>query len=102
LVSGQGSCPDLYDPGRNLLGLSPGGLNHASVEVFLPGAGWIAFDATNRSMGSANLIPVAVASDITQLMPVSGTFIGPADAFGCRRGPRLHWLTTREQKPETL
>ncbi|MFK4771122.1 MULTISPECIES: hypothetical protein [Rhizobium/Agrobacterium group] len=32
-------------------------------------------------MGSANLIPVAVARDITQLIPVSGTFIGPTGAF---------------------
>ena len=71
----------LYDPASTLVGSSSGGSTHAWVEVFLPGAGWIAFDPTNRSMGSANLIPVAVARDITQLIPVSGTFIGPADAF---------------------
>lgn len=71
----------LYDPARTLVGSSPGGSTHAWVEVFLPGAGWIAFDPTNRSMGSANLIPVAVARDITQLIPVSGTFIGPTGAF---------------------
>jgi len=71
----------LYDPASILVGSSPGGSTHAWVEVFLPGAGWIAFDPTNRSMGSGNLIPVAVARDITQLIPVSGMFIGPADAF---------------------
>ncbi|MBB3660186.1 transglutaminase-like putative cysteine protease [Rhizobium sp. BK650] len=71
----------LHDPARILVGSSAGGSTHAWVEVFLPGAGWITFDPTNRSMGSANLIPVAVARDITQLLPVSGTFIGPADAF---------------------
>ena len=36
---------------------------HAWAEVFVPGAGWITFDPTNRSVGSANLIPVAVARD---------------------------------------
>ncbi|MBB3444432.1 transglutaminase family protein [Rhizobium sp. BK379] len=71
----------LYDPAFTLIGSSPGGSTHAWVEVFLPGAGWVAFDPTNRSMGSANLIPVAVARDIIQLFPVSGTFIGSADAF---------------------
>jgi transglutaminase-like putative cysteine protease len=49
---------------------------HAWAEVFVPGAGWISFDPTNRQMGSFNLIPVAVARDLTQAMPVSGTFIG--------------------------
>jgi transglutaminase-like putative cysteine protease len=49
---------------------------HAWAEVFVPGAGWISFDPTNRQMGGFNLIPVAVARDLTQAMPVSGTFIG--------------------------
>lgn len=71
----------LYDPARNILGSTGAGSTHAWVDVFLPGAGWIAFDPTNRTMGGANLIPVAVARDITQAMPVSGGFIGPADAF---------------------
>lgn len=71
----------LYDPARNLLGSSGAGSSHAWVDVFVPGAGWVAFDPTNRTMGGANLISVAVARDITQAMPVSGGFIGPADAF---------------------
>ena len=49
---------------------------HAWAEVFVPGAGWISFDPTNRQMGGFNLIPVAVARDLNQAMPVSGTFIG--------------------------
>ena len=39
------------------------------------------FDPTNRGVGGANLIPVAVACDIRQAMPATGSFIGPADAF---------------------
>jgi hypothetical protein len=47
----------------------------------VPGAGWIAFDPTNRSVGGSNLIPVAVARDIRQAVPVAGSFIGMSDAF---------------------
>ena len=52
------------------------GTTHAWAEVFVPGAGWITFDPTNRQTGSFNLIPVAVARTLSQAMPVSGTFIG--------------------------
>jgi transglutaminase-like putative cysteine protease len=52
---------------------------HAWAEVFVPGAGWITFDPTNRQMGGFNLIPVAVARDLSQAMPVSGTFSGAID-----------------------
>lgn len=52
------------------------GTTHAWAEVFVPGAGWITFDPTNRQMGGFNLIPVAVARDLYQAMPVSGTFTG--------------------------
>lgn len=47
----------------------------------MPGAGWITFDPTNRSVGGFNLIPVAVARDIRQAMPVAGSFVGMSDAF---------------------
>jgi transglutaminase-like putative cysteine protease len=42
----------------------------------VPGAGWITFDPTNRGVGGFNLIPVAVARDIRQAMPVAGSFVG--------------------------
>jgi transglutaminase-like putative cysteine protease len=57
------------------------GSTHAWAEVYVPGAGWITFDPTNRSVGGFNLIPVAVARDMRQAMPVSGSFIGSSDAF---------------------
>ncbi len=57
------------------------GATHAWAEVFVPGAGWITFDPTTRSVGGFNLIPVAVARDIWQIMPVAGSFTGMTDAF---------------------
>jgi len=71
LVSGY-----LFDPTGNQVGSAAAGSTHAWVEVFVPGAGWIAFDPTNRAVGSANLIPVAVARRIEQVSPVSGSFHG--------------------------
>jgi transglutaminase-like putative cysteine protease len=55
------------------------GTTHAWAEVFVPGAGWITFDPTNRQMGGFNLIPVAVARNLFQAMPVSGIFTGTSD-----------------------
>ena len=71
----------LFNPDRSLTGSTDAGSTHAWGEVFVSGAGWISFDPTNRSVGGANLIPVAVARDIRQAMPVSGSFVGDSDAF---------------------
>lgn len=103
LQRGQGSCRDfavlfveaaralgfggrivsgyVFNPDRTLLGSAGGGSTHAWSEVYVPGAGWISFDPTNRSVGGSNLIPVAVARNIGQAMPVSGSFVGNAAAF---------------------
>ena len=67
----------LYTPHRE----GDSGTTHAWVEIFLPGAGWITFDPTNRGVGGSNLVPVAVARDIGQVTPVAGSFIGMTDAF---------------------
>jgi transglutaminase-like putative cysteine protease len=66
----------LFNPSGDELGSADAGSTHAWVEVFVPGAGWIPFDPTNRSVGSTNLIPVAVARRIEQVAPVSGSFHG--------------------------
>lgn len=66
----------IHDTSRGSVGSAGSGSTHAWVEAFVPGAGWIAFDPTNRSMGSANLIPVAAARHIAQVSPVSGSFHG--------------------------
>ena len=71
----------LFNPNRLLAGSTDNGSTHAWAEVFIPGAGWITFDPTNRSMGGANLIPVAVTRDIAHAVSVSGSYTGRADAF---------------------
>lgn len=45
------------------------------AEVFVSGAGRIIFGPTNHSVGGSNLIPVAVARDISQCTPVSGELL---------------------------
>jgi len=71
----------LYNPDQDIVGSRDTGSTHAWAEVYVPGAGWITFDPTNRSVGGFNLIPVAVARDIRQAMPVTGSFVGMTDAF---------------------
>ena len=103
LSSNQGSCRDfavlfidavrslgfgarivsgyLYDSDQTAVGSIGAGSTHAWAEVYVPGAGWITFDPTNRSVGAFNLIPVAVGRDIRQTMPVTGSFVGESNAF---------------------
>lgn len=51
------------------------GTTHAWAEVYIPGAGWIAFDATNNSVGRGNLITVAVGRTMDLIAPISGRFV---------------------------
>ena len=71
----------LYNPDQNAIGSGGAGTTHAWAEVYIPGAGWITYDPTNRGVGGFNLIPVAVGRDIRQIVPVAGSFVGGANAF---------------------
>jgi transglutaminase-like putative cysteine protease len=71
----------LYHPGQSTMTPGDAGSTHAWAEIYVPGAGWITFDPTNRGVGGFNLIPVAVARDIRQAVPVAGSFVGASDAF---------------------
>lgn len=64
---------------ENLVGQNMTGATHAWAELFVPGAGWITFDPTNRSVGGFNLVPVATGRDIYQIAPVSGSYAGPTN-----------------------
>lgn len=57
------------------------GSTHAWAEVFLPTAGWIAFDPTHGRVGAANLVPVAVGRCNGQIMPVAGGYTGSPEDF---------------------
>lgn len=71
----------LHNQDGNLTGTSGNGSTHAWAEVYVPGAGWITFDPTNRGVGGFNLVPVAVAREIGQAMPVAGSYAGASGAF---------------------
>jgi len=68
----------LHDPAQ----ATGAGSTHAWAEIYLPGAGWIAFDPTHQRVGDAHLIPVAVGRHNGQIMPVTGGYTGsPGDAL---------------------
>ena len=73
----------VYDPALDGAesGIVGAGDTHAWVQIYLPGAGWVEFDPTNGKVGGSHLIRVAVARDPTQAVPLSGSYLGPADAF---------------------
>jgi len=55
--------------------MTGGGATHAWADIFVPCAGWVEFDPTNRIIASRNLIRVATTRTPSQALPVSGTFV---------------------------
>ncbi len=71
----------VYNPeGRRRAALG-GGNTHAWVRIYLPGSGWVEFDPTNDIVGTSGLIRVAIARDIYQAVPISGTWSGFPGSF---------------------
>jgi transglutaminase-like putative cysteine protease len=71
----------IFVPEAESSDMPSGGATHAWLQVYLPGAGWVDFDPTNRIIGNRNLIRVAVAWDPSQALPLWGSFIGTASSF---------------------
>jgi transglutaminase-like putative cysteine protease len=57
------------------------GTTHAWADIYVPGAGWIAYDPTNGTIGGMDLIRVAVTRDISQAVPISGSFVGVPGSY---------------------
>jgi transglutaminase-like putative cysteine protease len=57
------------------------GTTHAWADIYVPGSGWISYDPTNGTIGGHDLIRVAVTRDISQAVPISGSFLGAAGSY---------------------
>jgi len=71
----------IFVPGAGPELVVGGGATHAWLQVYLPGAGWVDFDPTNKIIGNRNLIRVAMAWDHEQVLPLWGTYTGRPAAF---------------------
>jgi transglutaminase-like putative cysteine protease len=85
----------LYDAAldRGEAGMVGSGATHAWVQIFLPGAGWLHYDPTNRISEGFDLIPVAIARHPSQAVPLQGSWIGKArDYLGMSVKVTVHKL----------
>jgi transglutaminase-like putative cysteine protease len=81
----------LYTPWLDDSSQQGAGATHAWVQVYLPGAGWVAFDPTNNLVGGTNLIRVGVARHASLASPVSGSWHGfPGDYLGMNVDVQVH------------
>jgi transglutaminase-like putative cysteine protease len=68
----------LYDASLDggLVGMAGSGATHAWLQVYLPGAGWLFYDPTNRITEGFDLVPVATARHPGQAVPLAGSWFG--------------------------
>jgi transglutaminase-like putative cysteine protease len=77
----------LYEPDCDAVGSVGTGSTHAWAEIYVPGAGWIMFDPTKRSIGGFNLIPVAWRATSARRCRFPAASLAPR-----RRSRRWKWL----------
>ena len=69
------------------------GATHAWVQAFLPGAGWVHYDPTNRVSAGYDLIPVGIARHPAQAVPLDGSWFGEGkDYLGMSVDVAVHKL----------
>jgi transglutaminase-like putative cysteine protease len=71
----------LYRPSTDSASAGAIGTTHAWADIYVPGSGWVAYDPTNGTIGGKDLIRVAVTRDISQAVPISGSFLGAAGSY---------------------
>jgi transglutaminase-like putative cysteine protease len=71
----------LYSARADGGGATGAGTTHAWADIYIPGSGWIAYDPTNGTIGGMDLIRVAVTRDISQAVPISGSFVGTPGSY---------------------
>ena len=96
----------LYDPALDkdenndgIVDVQGAGSTHAWLHVFLPGAGWVSFDPTNATAGTAHLIRVAHARDPAQALPLQGDWFGAPEDF---LGMEVRVTVSRLRSPKTI
>ena len=72
---------------------------HAWLSVYLPGAGWLQYDPTNRISEGFALIPVALARHPAQAIPLQGAWFGEASDY---LGMNVAYLSTRSRTSSRL
>src|ERR1700735_5263116 len=72
---------------------------HAWTEVYLPGAGWIGFDATSGLLWGEGHIPLAARADPLSAEPISGLVAKNKTSFDFARGVTRISETPRTTKP---